>query len=67
VVVPTHHDAFFAPLEEGLRLLPTVDLAGFFAEAARLRPRARILSPHYRDAIFLPAAGAARDAVLCER
>ena len=29
VIVPTHHDAFFAPLAWGVHLLPNVDLDGF--------------------------------------
>jgi L-ascorbate metabolism protein UlaG (beta-lactamase superfamily) len=49
VIVPTHHDAFFSPLEEGLHLLPTIDLPGFFAEAKRRAPRARVVVPSYGE------------------
>ena len=51
LIVPTHHDAFFAPLEEGLRLLPGIDLDGFVAEAERLCPRASKLLPGYGEVI----------------
>jgi L-ascorbate metabolism protein UlaG (beta-lactamase superfamily) len=46
VLVPTHYDAFFAPLEQGLRLLPRVDMQGFFEEAAAVAPQARLLLPY---------------------
>lgn len=45
VIVPTHYDAFFWPLDDGLRLLPRIDMEGFVAEAARLAPDARIVAP----------------------
>ncbi|HJL00578.1 MAG TPA: MBL fold metallo-hydrolase [Polyangiaceae bacterium LLY-WYZ-15_(1-7)] len=61
LLVPTHHDLFFAPLEDGLRLLPGVDLGGFVAEAARLAPDARVVSPGYDDVLAIPA-GDPRDA-----
>ncbi|HEX9104952.1 MAG TPA: MBL fold metallo-hydrolase, partial [Polyangia bacterium] len=32
LIIPTHHDAFFAPLDDGLRLLPGIDLDGFVAD-----------------------------------
>jgi L-ascorbate metabolism protein UlaG (beta-lactamase superfamily) len=68
LIVPTHHDAFFAPLEAGVRLLPGIDLAGFAAEAAREAPTARILTPTYDDVLALPADGAdVRDAALYPR
>ncbi len=55
LLVPTHHDAFFAPLEEGLRLLPRIDLDGFAAEARRLAPRARVLFPDYGEVVQVHA------------
>lgn len=64
VVVPTHHDAFFAPLEEGERLLPGIDFEGFLSEAAVLAPRARVVTPLYHDAIALPLEGDARELVV---
>lgn len=63
LLVPTHHDTFFWPLDRGVRLLPGVDLPGFFADAARVAPRARIVTPDYDDVLVVPP-GAARDAVL---
>jgi L-ascorbate metabolism protein UlaG (beta-lactamase superfamily) len=49
LIVPTHHDAFFFPLEQGVRLLPRIDLDGFVREAARAAPRARLVVPDYQD------------------
>ncbi|MFO0666576.1 MAG: MBL fold metallo-hydrolase [Polyangiaceae bacterium] len=63
LVVPTHHDAFFAPLSEGQRLLPGIDLEGFISEAMRVAPSAGVISPGYRDYIAIPDH-AAREAVL---
>jgi len=60
VVIPTHHDAFFAPLEAGARLLPGIDLDGFFREIARSAPRARVVTPTYDDVCAMPLAGDAR-------
>jgi L-ascorbate metabolism protein UlaG (beta-lactamase superfamily) len=48
VVIPTHHDAFFAPLEDGLRLLPGVDLEGWVREVS---PRARVILPDYGETV----------------
>jgi L-ascorbate metabolism protein UlaG (beta-lactamase superfamily) len=48
VVIPTHHDAFFAPLEEGLRLLPSVDLDGWVSE---VKSRARVILPDYGETV----------------
>lgn len=59
VVIPTHHDAFFAPLEEGLRLLPTIDLDGWTRE---VKSRARVLLPDYGETIQVSQG--ARDAAL---
>jgi L-ascorbate metabolism protein UlaG (beta-lactamase superfamily) len=56
VIVPTHHDAFFAPLDWGVHLLPNVDLDGFVAEAHRLAPRARVVTPGYGEALAVPSA-----------
>jgi L-ascorbate metabolism protein UlaG (beta-lactamase superfamily) len=54
VIIPAHHDAFFAPLEEGVRLLPGIDLPGFVAEARRLAPRARVITPAYDESLVVP-------------
>lgn len=67
LVIPTHHDAFFAPLESGERLLPGIDLNGFFGEMRGLAPRARVVTPLYRDEIVVPLAGDVRDACVVER
>lgn len=63
VVVPTHHDAFFAPLGEGVRLLPGIDLRGFLDDARRLAPGATRITPEYGEEIVIPADGP-RDAKL---
>jgi L-ascorbate metabolism protein UlaG (beta-lactamase superfamily) len=65
VIVPTHHDAFFAPLDEGVHLLPGIDLEGFAGEAKALAPRAAVITPGYDEALFIPA-GEARGAFLRE-
>jgi L-ascorbate metabolism protein UlaG (beta-lactamase superfamily) len=51
-VVPTHHDAFFAPLDEGVHLLPGIDLDGFVAEVKDANPRARVITPLYDEPIW---------------
>jgi L-ascorbate metabolism protein UlaG (beta-lactamase superfamily) len=53
VLVPTHYDAFFAPLEEGLHLLPGIDLDGFYEEAATLAPAAALVMPYPLEALHL--------------
>lgn len=62
LLVPTHHDAVFGPLEDGERLLPGIDLPGFVREAAGCAPAAAIITPLYRDEIVLPVDGDVRDA-----
>ncbi len=51
LVIPTHHDAFFAPLERGLRLLPGIDIDGFVSEVRAHAPRARIGFSDYGENI----------------
>jgi L-ascorbate metabolism protein UlaG (beta-lactamase superfamily) len=63
LVVPTHHDAFFAPLERGLHLLPGVDLEGFVSEVRMRAPNATIVTPDYLEPICVPSKDA-RGAVL---
>jgi len=63
LVVPTHHDAFFAPLERGLHLLPGVDLDGFVAEVRTRVSDAAVITPGYEEPICVPA-GDARGSVL---
>jgi L-ascorbate metabolism protein UlaG (beta-lactamase superfamily) len=65
VIVPTHHDAFFAPLDRGLHLLPGVDLDGFVSEARSLAPRARLVTPGYFEALAVHA-GSIEDAALLD-
>jgi L-ascorbate metabolism protein UlaG (beta-lactamase superfamily) len=55
LVVPTHHDAFFAPLDGGLHLLPGIDLDGFVAETRLHAPAATIVTPAYDEALAIPA------------
>lgn len=64
-VIPTHFDTFFSPLEEGLTLIPGIDLAGFAREIAEHAPGARVLVPDYRVTAYVPAhrGDDARDAV----
>lgn len=54
VVVPTHHDAFFAPLAEGVRLLPGIDLRGFLEQTRALFPAATRITPEYGEEIIVP-------------
>lgn len=54
LIVPTHHDAFFAPLEGGVHLLPGIDLDGFVAEARLHAPSARVVTPDYDEALAIP-------------
>lgn len=65
VVVPTHHDAFFAPLDEGVRLLPGIDLEGFVSETHRLTRTATVITPAYDEILAVPARDA-RSAVLVD-
>jgi len=60
VIVPTHHDAFFAPLEWGVHLLPNIDLGGFVSEARRVAPGATIVTPGYGEALAVARGGEAR-------
>jgi L-ascorbate metabolism protein UlaG (beta-lactamase superfamily) len=64
VLVPTHHDAFFAPLDWGVHLLPEIDLDGFVSEARRLAPRARIVTPGYGEALAVSASSPGDAALL---
>lgn len=60
LIVPTHHDAFFAPTDDGVRLLPRIDLDGFLREASAI---ARVITPGYDEPIAIPE-GNAKDAIL---
>jgi L-ascorbate metabolism protein UlaG (beta-lactamase superfamily) len=63
LVVPTHHDAFFAPLERGLHLLPGIDVEGFVSEVFQRSPKACVITPDYEEPICVPPNDA-RGAVL---
>ena len=63
LVVPTHHDAFFAPLEDGLHLLPGIDVEGFVSEVYLRAPNASVITPDYEEPICVPPNDA-RGAVL---
>jgi L-ascorbate metabolism protein UlaG (beta-lactamase superfamily) len=67
LVVPTHHDAFFGPLELGERLLPGIDLDGFFGEMRSVSPLAKVVTPLYRDDVVIPLGGDPREALVVER
>jgi L-ascorbate metabolism protein UlaG (beta-lactamase superfamily) len=56
VVVPTHHDAFFAPLDEGVHLLPGIDLEGFVSEVVRAAPSVQVITPLYQEPIGFDVA-----------
>jgi L-ascorbate metabolism protein UlaG (beta-lactamase superfamily) len=55
LIIPTHHDAFFAPLDGGLRLLPGIDLDGFVADARAQAPSATVVTPAYDEPLAVPA------------
>jgi L-ascorbate metabolism protein UlaG (beta-lactamase superfamily) len=63
LVIPTHHDAFFAPMERGLHLLPGIDVEGFVSEVYLRAPDASVITPDYEEPICVPAKDA-RGAVL---
>lgn len=48
-VIPTHHDAFFAPLDEGVKLLPSIDLPGFLKQVAAIDHRVDVRLPTYES------------------
>jgi L-ascorbate metabolism protein UlaG (beta-lactamase superfamily) len=55
LLVPTHHDSFFHPLDGGVRLLPGIDLDGFVADARRIVPDAGVITPDYHEVLALPS------------
>jgi L-ascorbate metabolism protein UlaG (beta-lactamase superfamily) len=65
VVVPSHHDAFFFPLEEGVRLLPRIDVDGFLGEVRSVAKKVVCLTPDYQDLLLV--AQDPRASVLQER
>jgi len=65
VIVPTHYDAFFFPREDGVRLIPRIDLDGFVAEARRFAPSASIVAPEFDEVIEIADSGHERRATGC--
>ncbi len=63
LIVPTHHDAFFSPLSQGVHLLPGIDLQGFLSECAVYGNGASRVTVDYEEALSIPR-GDARGAVL---
>lgn len=57
VIVPTHYDAFFWPLEEGVRLLPRIGMDAFFEEARRLAPGAIVAAPSPFEDLLVDEGG----------
>jgi len=55
LVVPTHHDAFFAPLDDGVCLLPGIDLDGFASEHRAWAPTETVVTPGYDETLAVPA------------
>lgn len=64
LVVPTHHDAFFAPLARGVHLLPRIDLGGFLAESAVYAPGAARVTLDYLETLAVPLDDARAAALL---
>jgi L-ascorbate metabolism protein UlaG (beta-lactamase superfamily) len=54
LIVPTHHDAFFGPLDGDLRLLPGIDLDGFVADTRAHAPAATVVTPAYDEPLAIP-------------
>jgi L-ascorbate metabolism protein UlaG (beta-lactamase superfamily) len=65
VVIPSHHDAFFAPLERGAFLLPGIDLDGFEREVRAASDKARLVAPNYLEDVVIPPADP-RDAFILD-
>ena len=64
LIVPTHHDAFFAPLADGLRLLPGIDLDGFEQEARDVAHEARLITPAHLEVLAVPPHDARASALV---
>jgi len=64
LVVPTHHDAFFAPLDRGVHLLPFIDLDGFVSEVRGFLPGARVVTPDYEEVLAIAPKDAAQSVLI---
>jgi L-ascorbate metabolism protein UlaG (beta-lactamase superfamily) len=53
LIIPTHHDSFFAPLEDGPRLLPFIDVEGFISEAHVYAKQASVIAMGYTDEVAI--------------
>jgi L-ascorbate metabolism protein UlaG (beta-lactamase superfamily) len=56
LAIPTHHDAFFAPLERGAHLLPNIDVEGFESEVRSASEKTRMLAPDYLEDLVIPSS-----------
>jgi L-ascorbate metabolism protein UlaG (beta-lactamase superfamily) len=57
LVVPTHYDAFFWPLEEGLKLIPGIGVEAFVAEVKRIAPEVAVVAPTPFDELRVSDGG----------
>jgi L-ascorbate metabolism protein UlaG (beta-lactamase superfamily) len=64
LVIPTHHDAFFAPLDRGVHLLPGIDLEGFVSDVRAHAKGARVITPGYEEAIAISPGDAAESVIV---
>ena len=55
VIVPTHFDDFFAPLDGPMRFTLGVDLAGFPGEVAKVSGAATVCTLDARDTVYGPS------------
>lgn len=55
-VIPHHYDNFFRPLRSEMKLVPGVNMEGFFAETAAECPRARVLMPEMMKRVAFDAS-----------
>jgi L-ascorbate metabolism protein UlaG (beta-lactamase superfamily) len=54
LAIPTHHDAFFAPLDRGAHLLPNIDVEGFENEVRAASASTRMIAPDYLEDVVIP-------------
>jgi L-ascorbate metabolism protein UlaG (beta-lactamase superfamily) len=56
LAIPTHHDAFFAPLDRGAHLLPNIDVEGFETEVRAASSGTRMIAPDYLEDVVIPSS-----------